>query len=175
MEIPGLGPVTKDDELGWYYGEPMPVPVLDGEMCRIVIDGYDDDPNPEEFHAAIRNFLSADPRVLEEAEPHIYRYYQDCNAVWEPDDDEYLVIARPSDVWRHIQFGSEPTVTRRPYGDQRVYVSLECECDWEPEHGLQIVFKEGLRVNKVGSYDGHLTNSDAYGDPRLEDVIYRGT
>lgn len=175
MEIPGLGPVTRDDELGWYYSEPIALPVLSGEVLRIVVDGYDDDPNPEDFHAAIRNFLSADPRVLDEAEPHIYRYYQDCNAVWERDDEEYIAIDAPSDVWRHIWFRTEPVVSRRAYGDKRVYVSLECECEWEPEHGLQIVFKEGLKVNKVGSFDGHLTNSDAYADPRLEDVIYRGS
>lgn len=172
MEIPGLGPVTRDDEFGWYQSQPIAVPVLGGQMCRIIVEGYDDDPDPEDFHAAIRNFLSADPRVLEEAEPHIFRYYQDCNLIWEPEDDEHIVVDRPSDVWQHIQLGTEPTVTRRASGDKRVYVSLECECDWEPEHGLQIVFKEGLRVNKVGDYDGHLTNSDSLADERLEDVIY---
>jgi hypothetical protein len=40
--------------------------------------------------------------------------------------------------------------------DQRVYVSVECECDWEPEHGLQIVFRDGATVTKVGPYDGHV-------------------
>ena len=50
--------------------------------------------------------------------------------------------------------------------------SVECGCDWEGEHGLQIVFKDGLVVNKVGAFDGHVTNSDAYGDPGLEDVVY---
>jgi hypothetical protein len=64
-------------------------------------------------------------------------------------------------------------VTRRAYGDRGIYISLECECEWEEEHGLQIVFKNGLRVNKVGPYDGHVTHSDAYADKSLEDVIYR--
>ena len=54
-----------------------------------------------------------------------------------------------------------------------VYISLGCNCDWEQEHGLQIVLKDGLRVTKVGSFDGHLTNSDAYDDASLENVIYR--
>lgn len=62
--------------------------------------------------------------------------------------------------------------SRRAYGDKGIYVSLECSCDWEPEHGLQIVFKDGKRVNKISSYDGHLTNSDAYADDDLEDVIF---
>jgi hypothetical protein len=39
-----------------------------------------------------------------------------------------------------------------------------CGCDWEEEHGLQIVLRNGVRVNKVDGYDGHLTNSDAFAD-----------
>ncbi len=53
-------------------------------------------------------------------------------------------------------------VTRRPYGDKGIYISVECGCDWEEEHGLQLVLKNGLKVNKLGGYDGHLTNSDAF-------------
>ena len=34
--------------------------------------------------------------------------------------------------------------------------------------------KTGLRVNKVGPYNGHLTHADAYGDEHLETVIYHG-
>jgi hypothetical protein len=63
-------------------------------------------------------------------------------------------------------------VSRRPYGDELIYISLACAGDWEREHGLQVVFKQGLLVNKVGPFDGHLTNSDAYANKELEDVIY---
>jgi hypothetical protein len=151
----------------------MPVPVLGGKACWIVVSGYDDDPRKDEFHTAIANFLRIPPSVLKEAESYVFRYYQNCNSNWEPDDNEYVSIESPSDVWSHIQLGSEPNVRRRAYGDKGIYVSLECNCDWEPEHGLQIVFKNGLRVNKVGSYDGHVTNSDAYANDALEDVIYQ--
>jgi len=34
------------------------------------------------------------------------------------------------------------------------------------------VFKNGLKVNKIGPYDGHLTNSDANARNDLEDAIY---
>lgn len=173
MEIPELGPVTKDEDLEWYCSEPIPVPVLGGQMCSFVVEGYDDDDDKEAFHEAIRNFLSIDDSVLKAAEEHIYRYYEDCNKFWEPDDEEYLSLESPKEVWPHVRLGTEPMVSRRPYGDKGVYISLGCGCDWEVEHGLMIVFKNGLRVNKIGGYDGHLTNSDAYGDKRLEDVIYK--
>lgn len=85
---------------------------------------------------------------------------------------KFKPIKKAAEVWKHVHFGGEPVVSRRSYGDEGIYISLECNCDWEVEHGLQIVFKNGLVVNKVGPYDGHLTNSDAYDDERLENVVY---
>lgn len=172
MEIPNLGLVTKDEGLGWYYGQPMVVPVLGGKMCRLVVEGYDEDPNKGDFHDAIANFLSISPAVLKESEEYVFQYFKQCQQLGDRGDAE-ISIAYPSLVWLHVRLGSEPIVTRRGYGDKGIYVSLECGCDWEEEHGLQIVFKNGLKVNKVGPFDGHLTNSDAFADPSLENVIYR--
>ncbi|HBN76890.1 MAG TPA: hypothetical protein DD473_13945 [Planctomycetaceae bacterium] len=172
MNIPGIGAVTKDEELDWYYSEPIAIPVL-GAVCQVVVEGYDDDPNKEDFHTAINNFLSAGHTVLKEAEPYIYQYYERCRDYYDPSDDEYVDIKSSNDIWQHIRLGVEPTFTRRAYGDKGIYVSLECSCDWEQEHGLQIVFKNGWKVNKVGAYDGHVTNSDAYADDILENVIFK--
>ncbi len=173
MDIPGLGGMTRDGRFGWYYSEPLSVPVLGGKMCRIVLEGYDEDPNKAEFHAAIMNFLSLDESVLTDSEPHLFHYYKDCYDNWGCNDDDFVAIESPSDVLWHVHFGSEPMVSRRANGDKSIYISLECECDWEEEHGLQIVFRNGLIVNKVGPFDGHLTNSDAYADDSLEHVVYR--
>lgn len=173
MDIPGLGRVSKDEQLDWYCSEPLPVNVLGGQSCRFVVVGYDDDPKKEEFHTAIRDFLSIGESVLKEVEGHIFQYYKDCIEAWGPEEDEYEPISSATDVWQQIQLGDQPLVTRREYGDRGIYVSLSCGCDWEEEHGLQIVFKNGQRVNKIGPYDGHYTNSDAYANERLEDVVYR--
>ena len=173
MHIPGIGPLTKDDRFEWYYSEPMVIPVLGEQPSRFILDGYDEDPNREDFHSAIHNFLKIDQSVLKQCEEHVYRYYKDRNDDLEPGEEGYTVIDSPGDVWDHIRLGCEPAVRRRAYGDKGIYVSVECGCDWEIEHGLQIVFKNGLIVNKVGPYDGHLTLSDAYNDEKLENVIYR--
>jgi hypothetical protein len=63
MEVPGLGEVTKDEQFGWYYSEPMTVPMFGGKECRIVLEGYDADECKEDFHVAIANFLSGSPAV----------------------------------------------------------------------------------------------------------------
>lgn len=174
MQIPGLGNVTADDEYGWLYSEPIEVAALGGETCDIVLEGYEEDANKEDFHAAIQAFLAAGPEMLKAAERHVFRYYQDMIQSWDPQHEAYVVINAPADVWKHVQLGNEPMFSRNHAGDKGVYVSLECNCDWEPEHGLQLVFRNGATICKVGPYDGLLTNANAYADPDLEDVIYRG-
>lgn len=174
MQIPGLGPVVEDTELGWYRSEPVAVPVLGGALCRIVLDGYGDDQRQEDFHEAIRTFRTLDPSVLTAATPAIFAYYRDVmnDVVTAGDHDWYVEIEGSRNVLDHVRLGGEPIVSRDAYGDRRVYVSLECECDWELEHGLQIVFRDGRLVTKVGPYDGHLTNSAAFADDDLDGVVY---
>lgn len=172
IELPILGELEKDQFDDWLRSKPVAANVLGGKQIEFILEGYEDDEEKEDFHEAIKNFLSIDEEVIRKAQGHIYQYYRYIFAQLVPDDDWYIEIASPEDVWKHIQFGSTPMVSRRPHGDELVYISLECSCDWEREHGLQIVFKQGFYVNKVGPFDGHLTNSDAYADDELENVIY---
>ena len=175
MQIPGLGEVVRDAELGWYRSGPVPVPVLGGTACRFAVDGYDGDPGQQDFHAAIRNFLALDRSALDAAASSIFAYCRDVmdDVLADGDDEWHVEIDGTEHVLDHVHLGNEPAVSRDPYGDQHVYISIECECDWEPEHGLHIVFRDGVRVTKVGPYDGHLTNAAAFDDDRLEDVVYR--
>ena len=173
MQIPGLGTVSKDARFGWYCSQAIRLPLLNDAPCIVQIDGYDADVKPEEFHAAIARLIACPRSVLLAAESHVYRYYQDSHTDRNPADEGWVRIASPADVWLHVQLGDKLMVTRRAYGDQAIYVSIEGRCDWEPEHGLQIVLKNGESVVKVGPYDGHLTQSDAYDDDSLEGVIYR--
>jgi hypothetical protein len=173
MNIPGLGEVEKDERFGWYYSHPLPLKMFMGQECGIIIEGYDEDANKEDYHSTIATFLTAGPAVLSAAEEFIFQYYKDMNKFWSSSDSEFLSIESSNDVWKHIQLGDQPIISRRGYGDMGMYVSIECNCDWEPEHGLQLVFKDGVNVCKVGPYDGHVKNSDAYADAGLENVIYR--
>ncbi|WP_436534241.1 DUF6985 domain-containing protein [Actinoplanes sp. HUAS TT8] len=171
MEIPGLGTVVLDDKLGWYLSAEIAVPVLDDAPCMFALAGYDDDPAPEDFHAAIQAFLALDRSAMEAAIPHIYAYARDV--IDDVGEEWGLEIDGPADVLNHVGFVELITVSRDHWGDQRVYVSVEGDCDWEEEHGLQIVFRDGAAVTKIGPYDGHLTNANAYDDDSLADVIYR--
>jgi len=172
VQIPGLGAVTKDDGLGWYISDEITIKVLGSQQCRVCVEGYDEDHDKAAFHEAIANLLAADEDILWAASAYVFEYYEDLRPHLLPSDLARMNIATPTDVWRHVQFGSEVIVSRRGRGDRRKYASIECNCDWEREHGLLIVFRDGCQVTKIGPYDGHLTNSDAYARSEYEDVVY---
>lgn len=167
MDIPGLGTVTAEDD--WYSSDPVPVPVLGGGDFRFLVVGYDEDEHPADFFRAVATFLALDESVLHAATDAVFAYYSDVAEMCAAGGYPCVAIARPADVWRHVRPGPEPMVERS--GD-RVYISVESECDWEPEHGLQIVFRDGAVVTKVGPYDSHLTNAGAFGRDDLGDEVY---
>ena len=169
MDVPPLGPVVEDPDTGWLYSHSLFIPVLERE-CQFALEGYGVDPKPTEFHFAIANMLYAERKVLLAVESELFRYYKDYEGYCI--DEGIELIESPGQIWQHIEFHSDLLVKRRSFGDRRVYVSCEAECSWEAEHGLQIVFKEGAVVNKVGPYHDQLTNVDAFGDPSLEEMIY---
>jgi hypothetical protein len=169
MHIPGLGQLSEGDCEGWLQSQPVPVRMFGGKLCRIVLEGYQDDENQTDFHKAIERLLAGGPDVLTDASESLYLYYKDYEEHWL---EEGRAPLRASEVWQHVQFGDQLIVTRRPDGDKAVWVSIECECAWECEHGLELVLKHGASVTKLGPYDGHASNADSYSNPAFEHVVY---
>ena len=173
--MPGVGPLTLDDEWGWYRSAPVAAGALGGAVGQIVVPKeYVTAADKEEVQGAVATFLTIDDHALREAGPHVFAYYRDTVRLvreqgWEVQLPE---IAGPDRVWDYVTFGRELQVDRDPNVDRRVYISVECECAWEPEHGLQLVFCSGRTVSKVGPFDGHLTNVSAFGRQDLEGTVY---
>lgn len=171
MKICGLGEITRDEKLGWLVSNAVPLQVFNGHRCQLIFDGYEEDSIKDDYHEAAQQFLALQPAALKTVEEAVYQYYTDTIATYVLAAGEYIQFSTPSEIWSHVAYGDEALLRRRD-SDQKIYISIECECDWEQEHGLQIVFQEGKRINKVGPYDDHLTNTDAYGDETLENVVY---
>ena len=169
MVIPGIGEIVPD-RFGWYRSKAIPVPLFGGQLCHILLENYVADTCKVDFHNAIDNFLAATPSVLLAASESLFRYYKDFEVLCLEEGQQ--PIESIDDIWNHVQFGNEPIVRRRVHGDRGVYMSIECECTWEPEHGLELVLKNGQMVTKLGQYDGHLSNADAFDNPAFEQVIY---
>lgn len=173
MHIAPFGNFIKDEENDWLISPPLALPLFDQVDCEFLLEGYETDSQQAEFVSAIQNFLSLDQSALKAAQDAIFHYYLDCSRLAKADGLHCVEIAAPQDVWQHIQPGWEALVCRRQTGDQAVYVLFECDCDWNEEEGLQLVFKNGLQICKVGPFDDFLSYADVYGLPELDKVLYQ--
>ncbi|MEU4193146.1 hypothetical protein AB0E69_14700 [Kribbella sp. NPDC026611] len=176
MEMPGVGPLTLDEDLHRYFSGPVTASVLGGVVGQVVLpSSYVADDDKEAVHAAVTAFLTNDDSALHAASADAFAYYLDTvresrEQGWnEPLPD----IAEPEQVWAYVSLGHEFHVERDT--DGQVYVSIECECAWEPEHGLQLVLRAGTTITKLGPFDSHLTNTTAYARDDFANVIYVST
>lgn len=154
MDVPGVGPMSGEDyDDGTYISaNTVEVPALGGARCHVTFAGYDDETDKGEFPAALAAFLALDAATVRAASPEIFEYYRDASADLAAAGVDVVAIAGPDDVWEHIS-PHDVSVERH---DGQVYLAVECECEWEVEHGLVIVLRGGVEVTRIGPYDGHL-------------------
>jgi hypothetical protein len=110
------------------------------------------------------------------ATPFLWEYYRSESVLDREEGDEWAIakLDDTADIWEHVRIELPPTICEggTMLEPARSYISFEGSVDWEQEHGLQLVFEEGLRVCKVGPYDGHVTNAHAFDDPSLLGVVF---
>ncbi len=172
MRIEQLGELSPDERIPeWLVSKRVDVPYFPGAQLRFVFDSLDGDDRPDEFTSAVHRFLALSIRDRDKAAAYVFRNYREiCDAIG--DAEVGVDIDGPADVWNHVHPGEiHVSLWRRPYGDRKVYVQITAECAWEPEHGLQIVYRDGSELKRVSQQDGHLTHVDAYGLPEAEDRI----
>lgn len=175
MQIASIGPLAPHPDVDeWLISTPVALPCRRGATVKFVFDSRQDIQS-REIDAALRGLLAATESLFFAAEEPIVQYCNDMLGLLDDEERPRIEMRSRSDIWNYIRWGEEWMVSLRKDGDSEdgVYISIECNCDWEIEHGLQIVIKDGARVTKVGPYDGHVTNADAYGDEGMIGVVYR--
>ncbi len=124
----------------------------------------------DEADSALSNFFLLDKQSRLALSDLVFKNYSDFLEAIGDDDEFKINIKQKEDIWDFVH-PSEIYVTRRPYNDMDIYVQIHCGCDWEEEHGLQLVFRQGRQLTRVSDIDGHLTEADAYGKPDSEDEL----
>ncbi|KUG07765.1 DUF6985 domain-containing protein [Solirubrum puertoriconensis] len=164
-----LGELTQDQEFDdWWHSPPVAIPFFDGLLLPVIITDISaaDTEFIDQADACLREFWTKHTSDrLAASELVFHNAHEFCEAVGEP-----LGIDDPTDIWQQVH-PTRVVISWRPYGDKDVYLTVECECDWEVEHGLQLVFRRGRMLTRVSQYDGHLTEADAYGLPDERDKL----
>jgi hypothetical protein len=158
IHLPSIGDLEHSDFDDWWTIT-VPVPMLDQSLPLTVQDFNPDDPMQQAqsalFDAAARAFLAAGPEALVEAGPRVLANCHDyIEAVGEQDWNRDMAACRdPAAIWQFVHPKAIYLVFHRATG--RVYVTVACECDWEQEHGLQLVYRDGATLSRVSEQDGH--------------------
>lgn len=144
----------------WLISPMIPIPFFSGRSMSTVCDSYvkDDQNESAAFESVIGNFLGLDISIRDAASEKILENYQ--SVLESLKGTQYpvkeLVLPTPSEIWNYVE-PNELEVRRNDPVDDNIYILIECECEWEPEHGLQLVFKDGRDLSRVSQYNGHLT------------------
>jgi hypothetical protein len=156
-----LGTLQQDEQFDdWWHSEPKAVPYLDGlalTFTYIDFNPAEDEAFIAEADETIRNFLTLTAIDRLAASAHVYRNCMKfLDAIgYNEEDDALWKIKDRQEIWQHVRY-NQCYVSREPYEDHEVYLRLSCECDWEPEHGLQLVFNRHGKLVRVSAEDGHV-------------------
>ncbi len=164
--LPGLGPLQPDISIDeWMVSDPVPVPLLDGLALPFVVEGLEDDPAPRDFADAVGAFLALGAAERDAAAPRVWRYYRWFTDLCEREghDVDWPAIDSPADVWRHVS-PNEAMVTRGGDPSWPVHVLLSCNCAWEREHGLQLVWRHGRELTRVSGIESSVHGGDIGSD-----------
>ena len=174
MHLAPLGELTRDLDIEeWFRGGSVTSEYLGGQDLEIIIEGIEDDEAPGDYTAAINAFLSLTTEDRAGATPYVFENYRRFVDMVGEDEFDFSVASQ-EDIWRHVSL-TAVHVARRYRRDREVYVQLTGNCDWEIEHGLQVVLRRGHILSRVSSQDGHLTTAEAYALPEEQNtIIYQG-
>lgn len=149
--LPSLGKLRQDPNVPqWWDTRPIPVSFCSGKAVPFCVRTQaKGDVYPPDVDEAVRNFLALTDEDRLAASGRVFGYYRRVVEVI-PDVD--LGIAEAADVWEHLR-AEGVSVDRDVAADGEGYVRVVYQCDWDSEHGFQILLRHGTAVTLVGEHE----------------------
>lgn len=141
-----LSPVDYDDDI--FESEPYPIPYFDDKKLKISFWDARSQEYLDKADNVLQNFLSltSNDRLL--GASLVFNYYQEVLMF---DLTRPLDLESEIDIWLFV-YPNEITIDEDKNGI--FYLCVSCGCEWEEEHGLQLVFKAGLKLTRASGHDG---------------------
>lgn len=147
--IKGLGDMRRyaDPRFSdWLCSGPVRVELFEGKLLpfNIETEEVDLDSSREAIESAVANFLALN---IDRREGIAELVYKNCEVYIEEFDPPPSEVKDPSDLWKYIY---PQDVTVKQGEDKDFYIVVSSDCGWDPEHGLEMVFKHGDQIVSVG-------------------------
>jgi hypothetical protein len=153
MESNVVGQLTpRKYDLGTYVSEPFEVPYFDNRSLVIVFTDAEHQTYLQMADHVLQNFLKLNSAHRLKDSPMVYDYYAQILKFGYTNSLEVNLI---TDIWKFVE-PIEIVIQWDETGD--FYLCVSCECEWEREHGLQLVFKNGETLTRASGHDGHFSD-----------------
>ena len=153
-----LGALQPDEYGDFWEAEPIAVPFFDGLSLPVqLMDVSAADASA--IDAAMENFLRLNAQDRSRAAPAVLENCQNFLSMIDLSTEADHAMAALTDadaIWPYVDCQSIDIVKDDGDGEPSIHVVLTCNCEWEPEHGLQIVYRNGNQLTRVSEQDGHV-------------------
>ncbi len=148
-----VGHLKEDDfDPNFYTSEPIAIPYFDNIKLQIGFIEAKHVPYMELADKALKIFLTMDAKNRKADSELVQHYYEETLKYGYTAP---LNVKISQDIWTYVT-PKEIIVHWDQHGD--IYLCVSCDCVWEVEHGLQLVFKDGRILTRASGHDGHLTD-----------------
>jgi len=149
ISVKGLGDMRRNPDRrfsAWLWSEPVRVEVFEGKLLPFVIETEEVDlaSSIESIESAVANFLAMNASQREGITEFVYK----SNFEFYREESDYLEVKDPSDLWRYIY--PDEVFVKQKLEDKDFYIQVSGECEWDHEHGLEMVFKHGDQIVSAG-------------------------
>lgn len=146
-----VGQLTQDEHFDeWWNSELIGIPYFQNEQLKIVFTEAENDSYFEFADIALSNFMQlSDSDRYAHCAKVIENYKQNLMLGYTPK----LELISDNIIWNYV-YPIVIVLDQNETGD--IFVLVECGCEWEEEHGLQLVFKNGQQLTRVSYNDGVL-------------------
>jgi hypothetical protein len=146
----------------WWTRESVAIPFFNESLPVTLMDFHPQDPSQREQFSksseALSAFLNLGETDRMRASELVNENCQEfIEAVGVDDWNQAMAdLGDPNLIWQFVH----PREVLISYSDERdaAFVVVSCECDWEEEHGLQLVYRNGNMLVRVSQQDGHYTD-----------------
>jgi hypothetical protein len=145
-----LTPTNYDPD--FFESKPFPIPYFDDKELKIGFVEAKHQPYLDSADKVLENFIGLNAVDRINNSGMVHNYYSETMKYGYT---EQLDIKTTSDIWNFIT----PTeIIIHVDENSDFYLCVSCECKWEEEHGLQLVFKNGQTLTRASGHDGHFSD-----------------
>ena len=148
-----VGQLTPTDyDPDYFESKPFPFPYFDNKELKV---GFIDAKHQSYLDSAdtiLENFIKLSSIDKIKDSDIVHNYYSETLKYGY---SKLLDITTEDNIWNFV---TPKEIIIHWDEDGEFFLCVSCECDWEEEHGLQLVFKDGLKLTRASGHDGHFTD-----------------